>query len=634
MLLEERQEDKTRWRREEVLVDRWYQILNTLLLSQAVSLSELCQKTGFSKHKIRSSMEMINDQLASIAEIRQVNDQFQLQIIDSQQFTLVMAGTLKRESDFNSSSKRIAFVINKLLTNKYVIIDDLAEETGVSSSTMKKDIKELKFILQKYEMRICGVTNKGLQITGSEMNSRLLLINHVFDYFPEFFAYNQEVDELLFSFCASLGVDQLNAALLKKSLFVSLRRMDQQQTIAPNFLFYPNEAVDNEKVEAFFFEIELLFKRTLSNSEKEFIQYPLYTNNFKQIVLKETDQAQLQAVFYEMMAAVQQEYFIEIDKELLFSELKFHLMMLMNRLLFYSKPTDIFLNEFSTTYPFAYKIANVAMTRLGTIIHREPSKTEISYLAIYFELFLQKKYQMNKQTVAIVANVSSGVTALIKQQVLDVIGKETEIVQYSEEQALKTNFDVYSLVFSTIPLDKQVTNTVVIRIANLFNGFVLNNDWLKLYTTNTVSLSQQPIYLKKLNEAETYEINLKEMIGILEKKALVDQEFRTRIEKLDSRKANFYHNQIAFPHTINQKNDQIILFIATSKNGIVFQQEKIQAIILLAIPETISGEMETELLALYDFIFKIMENESLKQQLLTVNSTQELIKIIKTGGII
>lgn len=634
MLLVERQEDKTRWRREEVLVDRWYQILNTLLLSQAVSLSELCQKTGFSKHKIRSSVEMINDQLASIAEIKQVNDQFQLQIIDSQQFTLVMAGTLKRESDFNSSSKRIAFVINKLLANKYVIIDDLAEETGVSSSTMKKDIKELKFILQKYEMKLCGVTNKGLQITGNEMNSRLLLINHVFDFFPEFFAQNQEVDELLFSFCESLGVDQLNAALLKKSLFVSLRRMDQQQTIAPNFLFYPNETVDNEKVEAFFFEIELLFKRTLSNSEKEFIQYPLYTNNFKQIVLKETDQAQLQAVFYEMMAAVQQEYFIEIDKELLFSELKFHLMMLMNRLLFYSKPTDIFLNEFSTTYPFAYKIANVAMTRLGAIIHREPSKTEISYLAIYFELFLQKKYQMNKQTVAIVANVSSGVTALIKQQVLDVIGKETEIVQYSEEQALKTNFDVYSLVFSTIPLDKQVTNTVVIRVANLFNGFVLNNDWLKLYTTNTVSLSQQPIYLKKLNEAETYEINLKEMIEILEKQALVDQEFRARIEKLDSKKANFYHNQIAFPHTINQKNDQIVLFIATSKNGIVFQQEKIQAIILLAIPETISGEMETELLALYDFIFKIMENESLKQQLLTVNSTQELIKIIKTGGII
>ncbi|MHC5228981.1 BglG family transcription antiterminator [Enterococcus sp. LJL99] len=617
-----------------MLVNRWYQILNTLLLSQTVSLSELCQKTGFSKHKIKSSVEMINDQLTNIAEIKQLNDEFQLQIIDSQQFTLVMAGTLKRESDFNSSSKRIAFVINKLLAHEYVIIDDLAEETGVSSSTMKKDIKELKFILQEYEMALHGVTNKGLQITGNEVNIRLLLINHVFDFFPDFFAQSQNVDEVLFSFCESLGVDQINAALLKKSLLVSLKRMDQKQTIATKFLFYPNEAIDRKQVEELFFEIELLFERTLSNSEKEFIQYPLYINNFKQISLKEVDQIQLQTVFYEMMEAVQNEYFIEIDKDLLFNELKFHLMMLMNRLLFYSKPTDIFLNEFSMSYPFAYKIASVAMGQLGKIIHREPSKTEISYLAIYFELFLQKKYQVNKQTVAIVANVSAGVIALIKQQVRDVIGKETEIVQYSEEQALKTNFDVYSLVFSTIPLDQQVTSTVVIRIANLFNGLVLNNDWLNLYTTNAVSLSQQPIYLKKLNEAENYETNLAEMIGILEQQALVDQEFRTRIEKLDRKKANFYHNKIAFPHTINQKNDQIVLFIATSKKEISFQQEKIQAIILLAIPETVSGEMETELLVLYDFIFKIMENESLKQQLLAVDSTQELIKMLKTGGII
>lgn len=616
-----------------MLINRWYQILNTLLLSQKISVQELCQKTGFSKHHIKTGIEMLNEQLNDVAIILQEDNQYQLVITNQEKFDLIMDGSLKGQTDYNSSSKRIAFVLKELVKKNYLFIDDLAEKTGVSRGTMNKDLKALREILKEYGVGVSGTPNKGLIIDGDEFSLRLLIIQHVFDYFPDAFTLSTEVETVLFQLCKKLNIEKANYALMRKSLLVSMWRINQKFPIESDFFFYYNRRIDANHLETFFYQVETDFEISLSKYERDFIQFPVYINHFSQIEIIAEDEARLEKIFNQMMRAVRKEYFVEIENYQLFQELKYHLMMMINRLLFHIQTSDIFLDEIVNTYPFAYKIAEVALNELGKIMGRIPPETEISYLAIYFELFLQKNLKAINKNVAIVSSASLGISTLIKQQVRDVIGTDVTIVHYTEEEARKSNFDSYYVVFSTIPLESQAPNTVVIRGTNLFNGSFLKSEWMKLSKGSSLSLSEQPIYFRKINKELQYFDNLNLIIDELEKNGKVDDDFRKRMLKRETDFSNLYQNGVAFPHTINYQSNEIILSVATSDESIKLMNDSIEVIIMLAIPEQMSEETETELLTLYDFIFRIMGDELIKQKLLKVNNRQELLRFFQVGGI-
>ncbi|WP_349627500.1 MULTISPECIES: PTS sugar transporter subunit IIA [unclassified Enterococcus] len=616
-----------------VLVNRWYQILNTLILSQSISIQELCQKTGFSRHNIKTGIQMLNDQLKGIARIQADLNNYQIVILNQNKFDQIMDGSLKGQSDFNSSTKRIAYVIKSLLEKDYVLIDDLAERTDVSRGTMNKDLRGLRSLLKEYGINLQGTPNKGLQLQGEEFDLRLLMIQHVIDYFPEQFELSDEIEQTLINLCNDLHIEKANYSLLRKSLLVSMHRIKHNAAIQSAIHYYYNRIIDESRLEHFFYEVETEFAFSLSQYEREFIQFPIYINHFSQIEITELDEQRLANIFNQMMAEIQKEYYVEIDQSRLFQELKYHLMMMMNRLLFHIQTTDIFIDEIVNSYPFAYKMAKVALEALGNIVGRVPPETEISYLAIYFELFLQKNLQISKRHVAIVSSASVGIRTLIKQQVRDIIGSDAMIVHFTEEEARRANFDEYYVVFSTIPLEHNVKHTVVIRVTNLFSGNFLKSEWMKLSKSSSVNFSNQLFYFRIINDSLTYKQILEQMVQQLALNGLVDPDFEQRMAEREMLTNSFYQNGVAFPHTVNLNSDKIIVSVATSQEPISLGNEKIQVIILLAIPEAMSDEVETELLALYDFIFRIMGKSLIKQKLLQIKNEQELSRYFQLGGV-
>lgn len=101
-------------------------------------------------------------------------------------FDEIMQGKLKTASDFNSASKRIAYLLNRLIeTEDFLRMDDLSEEVGVSRGTVVKDLKTLKEMINDFDVKITGTPNKGLRIIGDELELRLLLFYFVSPYFSE-----------------------------------------------------------------------------------------------------------------------------------------------------------------------------------------------------------------------------------------------------------------------------------------------------------------------------------------------------------------------------------------------------------------------------------------------------------------
>ena len=118
------------------LVNRWYQLLKLLVTHKKVSIQEVQKEIKTSNQTIKKDIGELNEEIAGIAKIIQKNKHFELEIYDFDFFDEIMQGKLKTASDFNSASKRIAYLLNRLIeTEDFLRMDDLSEEVGVSRGT-------------------------------------------------------------------------------------------------------------------------------------------------------------------------------------------------------------------------------------------------------------------------------------------------------------------------------------------------------------------------------------------------------------------------------------------------------------------------------------------------------------------
>lgn len=142
------------------LVDRWYDILNILEANPNMTRQELEHNLGTSRQTLKKNIKLLNKELEDIAVITLDNQKYNLLIIQFDEYEKILSGKLKRESDFNSSSKRIAYILKKLIeTDIPITIDDLSEALTVSRGTVSNDLKSIRQVVQPYEVEIAGITN-------------------------------------------------------------------------------------------------------------------------------------------------------------------------------------------------------------------------------------------------------------------------------------------------------------------------------------------------------------------------------------------------------------------------------------------------------------------------------------------
>ena len=94
------------------LVNRWYQVLQHFITQDRLTLEELELITNTTSQTVKKTIQLLNEQMEHVGKIVEVSGVYQLKVIDSKQFEVVMNGSLKQQMDFNSSSKRMAVLID------------------------------------------------------------------------------------------------------------------------------------------------------------------------------------------------------------------------------------------------------------------------------------------------------------------------------------------------------------------------------------------------------------------------------------------------------------------------------------------------------------------------------------------
>ena len=137
------------------IVNRWYDILKLLLAHDQLTADDFIKNFSFTPHTLKNSISLLNEELNEVAHIYQNRNTYSLKIYDFQKLDAIMLGSLKRESDFNSSTKRIAYLLKKLILEpEYHVITDIADELSVSRNTLNSDLKNARSKLKEYNVEI------------------------------------------------------------------------------------------------------------------------------------------------------------------------------------------------------------------------------------------------------------------------------------------------------------------------------------------------------------------------------------------------------------------------------------------------------------------------------------------------
>ncbi|MCD3400194.1 PRD domain-containing protein [Streptococcus equi subsp. zooepidemicus] len=619
------------------LVNRWYRILEPLVAQNQMAFEELRLQLDVSAQTLAKSIEQLNDILDGDATITQQGAFLQLQVYDYARLETILAGSLRKASDFNSASKRVAYLLKRLLqSSSALVIDDLADEIGVSRSTINKDLKAAKALARTYSVMIQGKPNHGIQAVGTELNLRLLYVHEVYKYFePQGLCGDSLffLDELYQTYQLPRKIQEL----LTKSLAITIERMRQGRYLTDPIPYYSNEVDSNAFMEELVYHIELAYQLSLSQYERQFISFPLNIQYIEGLAYQERPlQQSIVRLYSKMIEHIKASLLVTIDQDKLFVALHTHLKLLVNRLIFHVQANDIFHGEIRYKYPLAFDMANVAAQVLAEEFDCAIELSECSYLALYFEMMMQDAEHVTEPTVkkiAVVCTTGRGTANMICRRLSKVLGPDLLISQFSEEQFNPADNDHYFAIFTTVPLKFGQLKSPVVQITNLFDDQWLQNEWRRVHHYHQKNLATITLHFARLSKGKAYTDYLTEMAELLEEKQLVDRQFGQRLLEREALQSTLFGNRIAFPHTINDKETKTVLLLGLLDEPYREHDCLVEFIFLVAIPKRVEAQMEADLLDIYDDIFKIASDDRLQAELRSLKSQAEFIAFTKEKGV-
>ena len=618
------------------LVNRWYRILELLVTQQRITLEEMRLDLNVSMSTLQKSIEQLNETLDSDLQIKQVGHSVTLEVYDYRRLEDILAGSLRRESDFNSSSKRTSYLIRRLVRSaEPLLIDDLAEEIGVSRTTINKDLRQVKELAEDYQVTIIGRPNHGLEVSGSELQLRLFYIHHVYAYFQSD-SLTVESQNFLEELSQIFKLPKKTQELLTKVVAITVARLRRQQQLQEPIAYYTNELANSDIVHQLIYHIELTYHLSLSQYEQDFISFPLNIQYIDGLPYRPQPSQELLSLFQKMIQKVQETVLVNFNEASLYVEMHRHLKFLVNRLIFHVQANDIFHGDIPNKYPLAFEMARVAAQELQASFGYQLGISELSYLALYFEMALREddsENHLRTRQIAVVCTTGRGTANMICRQLRRVLGQDIHISQYSEEEFNPVENDDYFAIFTTIPLKLSGLKSPVVHLTNLFDDQWLQDEWQRVSRYHQKNLETIVLKFVRLSKEATYQDYLKEMGSSLEKEGLVDSDFLKRILDREKQQSTIFGNGIGFPHTINQLDTQTILMLGVLDQVHQEGSAAVECIFMVAIPQKVEGQMETELLELYDDIFRIAGDSCLKLELEKVTTEAEFIAFTRSKGV-
>lgn len=618
-------------------IERSSLILEAVYNHDEVELLELQKILRVSSQTLLKDIRSLNAQLDEIGDIYVHGTVVKLKVNDFYQMDQFLT-LRKTELNYNYVDVRVAFIIKTLVLEKnYVLIDELAEEMSVSRSTVNNDLASARKKMDHYNVKIEGVTNKGLRLIGDELNIRLAYIHLASHYFPE-----PEIPEKILLQLEKVDIfNQLDFSTKKmflSNLHLSVMRIQNGEEIQEKIGHYCDVVsliLDTSKIKN---QVELAYDIQLSYSEMAYILFPL---NLNSSILIDRDLGKYGIYSYsaeltlKIILEINRRYHLSLNYEIFHSFIKEHMVMMINRLIFRVNDYTILFDDIIEEFPFELELAKTSFDIISKDLNVPIPKHELGYLTLYYSLYIDSEVTVSRYSqkcvLIVMDSLGKSAVGLIKNQLINILDASIEFKEVYASELSKLDPNSYDVVVSLIPIS-GIDKKPLIRLNRIFDEEYIFKKVHTLKDGNSRFKYESISDLISLEKTISSQDNYLKIIEIealrMQEERLVDSQYPLRIVKKERKSGLIFDNGIAIPHEINYLNDAIILRLIEVEQDVSYRDQSIYFIFLLAIPHKMSNELTEFLTYLYDKIFLFVQNQEKIDKLEFTYDEQDLYELL------
>ena len=580
-------------------------IIKILLnLVEPVSSLALSQEIGCSTKTIQNEIKEINKELKNckIVSIRGVGYKIEGNIDDID---------IKNSDLYNYD--RVEYIIKNIInissTDKDTIkLDDLADSMYVSLSTVKNDLKEVKKILNEYNLKIRSKHKQGICIDALEEDIIKFIIN-----------YSNKVNN-------SLSIkDFLNNNIIE-NLF-SIKK------ILLETLNYENMILTDNEFKNIVNYISIYLSRNNINQSDFIKEYIKKYKNKKENNITEDEQLLIRKAIKEFCRDLNIATSINISHDKVFEECLFnHISNLYKRADLGIDQPEIIFGEIKLKYPFAFELGKIAKKTIEKNLNIDISEYEIENIALHIGGALERIDKRDEKKVyrtIIVCTSGVGTSMLIKSKLENIFKGKLEILKVIPSYLIDyVNVLDIDFVISTVEVNLENVN--VIKVSPMLTDKEIKLIEKYIETENVyIDLDIQNLFSSELFFKDIKAETRLQVIDIMSKKLVekgyIDDTMRQSYFERETIASTEIGNMVAIPHGANGEIYEDKVAIGILKEPIYWEVGKVRLIIMLALDKEKILDYEE----VFSKIYKRVDSISKVISICENKSYEKFIKLFK-----
>lgn len=538
-------------------------IIKILLNSvEPVSSLALSQEIGCSTKTIQNEIKEVNKELKNceIVSIRGIGYKIEgnLDDIDIKNSDLY---------DYDRVEYIIKKIINISSTDKDTIkLEDLADSMYVSLSTVKNDLKEVKKILNEYNLKISSKHKQGICIEASEEDIIKFIIN-----------YSNKVDN-------SLSIkDFLNNNIIENLFSIKKILLDT--------LNYENMILTDNEFKNIVNYISIYLSRNNTNQSDFIKEYIKKYKNKKEKPISEDEQLLIRKAIKEFCRDLNIATSINLSHDKVFEECLFnHISNLYKRADLGINQYEITAGEIKLKYPFAFELGKIAKKTIEKNLNMEISEDEVENIALHIGGALERIDKRDEKKVyktIIVCTSGVGTSMLIKSKLENIFKGKLEIIKVIPSYLIDyVNVLDIDFVISTVEVNLENVN--VIKVSPMLTDKEIKLIEKYIETENVyIDLDIQNLFSSELFFKDIKAETRSQVIDIMSKKLVekgyIDDTMRQSYFERETIATTEIGNMVAIHHGAKGEVYENKVAIGILKEPISWEVGKVRLVIMLAL---------------------------------------------------
>ena len=538
-------------------------IIKILLNSvEPVSSLALSQEIGCSTKTIQNEIKEVNKELKNceIVSIRGIGYKIEgnLDDIDIKNSDLY---------DYDRVEYIIKKIINISSTDKDTIkLEDLADSMYVSLSTVKNDLKEVKKILNEYNLKISSKHKQGICIEASEEDIIKFIIN-----------YSNKVDN-------SLSIkDFLNNNIIENLFSIKKILLDT--------LSYENMILTDNEFKNIVNYISIYLSRNNTNQSDFIKEYIKKYKNKKEKPISEDEQLLIRKAIKEFCRDLNIATSINLSHDKIFEECLFnHICNLYKRADLGINQYEITAGEIKLKYPFPFELGKIAKKTIEKNLNMEISEDEVENIALHIGGALERIDKRDEKKVyktIIVCTSGVGTSMLIKSKLENIFKGKLEIIKVIPSYLIDY-INVLDIDFVISTVEVNLENVNVIKVSPMLTDKEIKLIEKYIETENVyIDLDIQNLFSSELFFKDIKAETRSQVIDIMSKKLVekgyIDDTMRQSYFERETIATTEIGNMVAIPHCAKGEVYENKVAIGILKEPISWEVGKVRLVIMLAL---------------------------------------------------